>query len=214
MECITEVMKIDFKVFDPNAAEKIRDILSRDGVIIYPTETLYGLGGDCFSQKVIKRIFAIKFRSLSKPLSVVVCDLDMVDKIVREKPLMFNKLAQNFWPGALTLILKAASLLPAELLGHGGTVAVRQTGLTWLRRLISYCGFPIISTSANLSGRKSILDPDQAYDLFRGKVDLVIDGGRLAGDQPSTIVDLTLPEPKILREGVISKEELIPYLKG
>lgn len=213
MEIITEVMKIDFKVFDPNAAEKIENILNRDGVIIYPTETLYGLGGNCFSQKVIKRIFAIKYRSLSKPLSLVVSDLDMVDKIIKEKPITFNKLAQNFWPGALTLVLKAAPLLPRELLGPGRTVAVRQTGLAWLRRLISYCGFPLISTSTNLSGRKSILDPNHAYDLFKGKVDLVIDGGKLPGDLPSTIIDLTLHEPKILREGVISEEKLLPYLK-
>ena len=213
MECATEVIKIDFKVFDPNAAEKIRDILKRDGVFIYPTETLYGLGGDCFSQKVIKRIFAIKFRSLSKPLSVVISDLDMMDKIVKEKPLIFKKIAQNFWPGALTLVLKAAPHLPAELLGPSGTIAVRQTGSAWLRRLISFCGFPLISTSANLSGRKNILDPAHVYNLFKGKVDLVIDGGKLSGDLPSTIIDLTLPEPKILREGVFSKEDLSPYLK-
>jgi len=213
MVCATEVIKIDFKVFDPNAAEKIRDILKRDGVFIYPTETLYGLGGDCFSRKVIKRIFSVKYRSLSKPLAVVVSDLDMMDKIVNEKPVIFHKLAQNFWPGALTLVLKAAPHLPVELLGPGGTIAVRQTGSAWLRRLISFCGFPLISTSANLSGRKNILDPAHAYDLFKGKVDLVIDGGILAGDRSSTIVDLTLPEPKILREGVFSKEELSPFLK-
>ena len=212
MHRTTERIKININVFDPDEAEKIRDILKRDGVVIYPTETLYGLGGDCFSPKVIKRIFAIKYRSFSNPLSVVVSDLDMLDKIAKEKPSIFNTLANNFWPGALTLVLKAAPLLPSELLGPGGTIAVRLTGLTWLRRLIFFCGFPLISTSANVSGQPSILEPDQAYALFKGKVDLVIDGGRLSGDRPSTIVDLTLPEPKILREGVISKEVLLPYL--
>lgn len=212
MQRTTERIKINIKVFDPAESKKISDILKRDGVIIYPTETLYGLGGNCFSQKVIKRIFAIKYRSLSKPLSVVVSDLDMMDKIVKEKPITFNTLAKHFWPGPLTLVLKAAPILPSELLGPGGTIAVRQTGLTWLRRLISFCGFPLISTSANVSGQPSVLEPDQAYALFKGKVDLVIDGGRLPGDRPSTIVDLTPPEPKILREGVISKEELLPYL--
>jgi len=121
-------------------------------------------------------------------------------------------LVKNLWPGPLTLVLKAAPLLPSKLLGPGGTIAVRQTGLSWLRRLISFCGFPLISTSANVSGQSSVLEPDQAYALFKGKVDLVIDGGRLPGERPSTIVDLTLPEPEILREGVITKEELIPYL--
>ena len=214
MQRTTERIKINSNVFDPDEAEKIRDILKRDGVVIYPTETLYGLGGDCFSPKVIKRIFTIKYRSFSKSLSVVVSDLDMMDKIVKERPLTFNTLVKNFWPGPLTLVLKAGPLLPSKLLGPGGTIAVRQTGLNWLRRLISFCGFPLISTSANVSGQPSVLDPDQAYALFKGKVDLVIDGGRLPGDRPSTIIDLTLPEPVILREGVISKEELLSNLKG
>lgn len=209
----TELMKIDCNEFDPVKAEMIRTVLNRNGVIIYPTETIYGLGGNCFSLEVIKRIFDIKYRSKSKALAVVVSDLDMLAKIVREKPASFERLSKNFWPGALTLILNAAPNLPNDMLGPEGTIAVRQPGLDWLRRLISFCGFPLISTSSNLSGKENILDAKQAFDVFKGKVELVIDGGRVHGTLPSTIVDLTLPEPKIIRKGAVPSEKIIPYFK-
>jgi len=215
MEALSEFMKIDLKEFDLHKAGKIRNILKQDGVIIYPTETIYGLGSNCFSHKAIRRIFDIKSRSKSKALAVVISDLDMLKKIVREGrlPSYFEKLSQNFWPGPLTLILNAASHLPADLLGPGGTIAVRQPGLDWLRSLIAFCGFPLISTSSNLSGKKSILNAKQAFEVFQGKVDLVIDGGKVPGILPSTIVDLTLPDPKIVRKGIIPPKKIIPYLK-
>jgi tRNA threonylcarbamoyl adenosine modification protein (Sua5/YciO/YrdC/YwlC family) len=213
MEILTEFMTIDLEEFDLHKARKIRDILDQDGVIVYPTDTIYGLGGNCFSLKVIKRIFTIKKRSRSKALSVVVSDLEMLNEIVRETPDSFEDLSKNFWPGALTLILKAASHLPSDLLGPEGTIAVRQPGLDWLRRLIAYCEFPLISTSSNVSGKENIFDAKQAFDRFQRKVELVIDGGRVYSTLPSTIVDLTLPEPKIIREGAIPAEKIIYYLQ-
>ncbi|MBN2246113.1 MAG: threonylcarbamoyl-AMP synthase [Candidatus Aminicenantes bacterium] len=213
MKTLTEFMKIDLNEFDLPTARKIRDILDQNGVIIYPTDTIYGLGGNCFSLKVIKRIFKIKNRSRFKALAVVVSDLDMLNEIVRETPDSFEDLSKKFWPGALTLILKAATHLPSDLLGPGGTIAVRQPGLDWLRRLIAYCGFPLISTSSNVSGKENIFNAEQAFGRFRGKVELVIDGGKVPTALPSTIVDLTSPEPKIIRKGAVPAEKIIPYLQ-
>jgi L-threonylcarbamoyladenylate synthase len=184
------------------------------GVIVYPTETFYALGANCFSKQAIQAIYRLKKRPPSKPLSVVISDLDMIQEIVSEIPLAFEPLIANFWPGPLTLVLKAAPRVPKELRGSSGSIGVRLTEHEWLRSLVRHTSFPITATSANISGEKDISDPSNAWQQFSRKVELVVDGGVTRGRLPSTVLDLSAEGVRIIREGAVPLSQLKRYLSS
>lgn len=187
----------------PFPAGEIAARLLAGAVIAYPTETFYALGAAAFAEKAVDRVFRLKKRDASKPLSFIVSDLDMVKEVAAALPPAFLALAGEFWPGPLTLVLPAAKGLPDGLLGPGRTIALRIPPLAWLRDLVREMSEPLTATSANLAGEREIADPKEVRALFEGRVDLVIDGGPAPGGRPSTIVDLSGGAPRILREGMI-----------
>jgi L-threonylcarbamoyladenylate synthase len=128
----------------------------------------------------------------------------MVGELCGPFPAAYRVLAGEFWPGPLTLVLPASSRLPDFLLGPGRTVAVRIPPLPWLRALVREISQPLTATSANLSGEEAVAEADQVIAIFGGKVEIVVDGGRTPGGGPSTVVDLSSPEPRVLREGAVS----------
>lgn len=202
---------------DPRTPFPARDVAARLGagaVAAYPTETFYALGAAAFSGRAIERIYRLKERQTSKPLSFIVSDLDMVREIAVPPPLHFADLAGEFWPGPLTLVLPAAPGLPDRLLGPNRTIAVRIPPLVWLRDLVREMSEPLTATSANLSGENEIADPAGIRDLFEGRVDLIIDGGPAPGGRPSTIVDLAAGAPRVLREGAIPAARIEAALGG
>lgn len=209
----TKIIKIDPHRMDPSHMDMIVGVLRKGGVIAYPTDTFYGLGVNCFSQKAVQRIYRLKKRQSSKPLSVLVSDRDMVRSLAKEIPLLFWELTEQFWPGPLTVVLKASSSLPREMLGPGDSVGIRLPGVSWLQDLIAETDFPITATSANISGEKEIEDPLRVWDVFSGKVDLIVDGGKTEGIQPSTVVDLSSSRLEILREGAVPRSRLDKYLE-
>jgi L-threonylcarbamoyladenylate synthase len=184
-------------------ASDIAAALRRGAVIAYPTETFYALGAAACSRKGVGKIFRLKKRDASKPLSFIVSDMDMVGDVVSSLPPTFPTLAAEFWPGPLTLVLPAAEGLPEPARGPGRTIAVRIPPLAWLRDLVRELGEPLTATSANLSGNKELADPADVRRLFEGRLDLIIDGGPAPGGAPSTIVDLSGAAPRVLREGKI-----------
>jgi L-threonylcarbamoyladenylate synthase len=186
--------------------------LAEEGVIVYPTETFYGLGANCLSRRALRRIFEIKKRPAEKGLPVLVPDLAMAKRLTAETPPAFEALTVRFWPGPLTVILKAAPALPAELVGPGRTIGVRLPAVGWLQELIRETGAPLVTTSANISGQGEIESPEQVRRVFEGKVDLILDGGRTPGAKPSTVIDLTGEKPVLVREGVVGKKELEEFL--
>jgi len=197
-----------------NAGE-IRDIaaaLLAGAVAAYPTETFYALGAAAFSPKAVARVFHLKGRNAAKALSVVASDLEMVKAIAGPPPPGFVLLAGEFWPGPLTLILPAAPSVPEFLAGPGRTIAVRIPPLSWLRALVREIGEPLTATSANLSGGKELSDPLEVEALFKGKVDLIVDGGPTPGGRSSTIVDLAAARPRIVREGAIPADRIAALL--
>ena len=201
-------MKSQVIVLDPareNTVQisEIAAVLRAGGIMAYPTETYYGLGAAAFASTAVKRIFRIKGRDPGKPLSLVASGMDMVREITAELPALYWILAEEFWPGPLTLVLKASPSLPSFLAGPGGSVAVRIPPLGWIRRLANEISQPLTATSANLSGTNEIADPAEVTTLFSGAVELIVDGGRTPGGAPSTIVDLTGDKPRVLREGII-----------
>jgi L-threonylcarbamoyladenylate synthase len=202
--------------FGENVAQvgEIAAALLEDAVTAYPTETFYALGVAAFSKKAVKSVYNLKKRDAGKPLSVIASDLDMVGEISASPPPSFRLLAGEFWPGPLTLVLTAAAGLPEFLLGPGRTIAVRIPPLSWLRALVKEIGQPLTATSANLSGEKELADPAEVIALFRDKVEIVVDGGPSPGGVPSTIVDLTSPEPRILRIGTIPEIRIRAVLRA
>lgn len=204
----TRIIRIPPDTVVSDSHEEIAAILRHDGVLAFPTDTFYGLGVNAFSATAVGKIYEIKQRDRGKPLSIVVADFEAATSVAADPPDVFRTLADEFWPGPLTLIVRAKPLFPAGMLGPGSTVAIRVPALTWLRKLLAEVGFPLTATSANLSGSGEIDSPDVVRRAFEGLVDLVIDGGRTPGGAPSTIVDLTGPAPRVLREGAVPSERL------
>jgi L-threonylcarbamoyladenylate synthase len=192
--------------------EKIVGILRTGGVIVYPTDTFYGLGVGCFFGRAVKKIYQLKGREWKKPLSVVIADLEMLGTVASSIPPGFFHLADEFWPGPLTVILKASTDLPKKLLGGGESVAVRLPDFPWLQELIRSFGFPLTATSANLSGEEDISRPEEVRRIFEGRVDLIVDGGPTPGGRPSTVLDLTVSPPVIRREGAVSSQRINEFI--
>jgi L-threonylcarbamoyladenylate synthase len=210
----TQIIRINPEVIERDKIEKIAKYLKMGQVIVYPTETFYALGANCFSQKAIQAIYRLKKRPPSKPLSVVISDLDMIRELVSKIPSNIEPILSNFWPGPLTLVLKAAPQVPQEIQGPSGSIGIRWTEHLWLRALVRCASFPITATSANISGEKDISNPDYAWHVFDGKVDLIVDGGETKGDLPSTVLDLSEKKIRIIREGAIPFSQIKKYLSS
>jgi L-threonylcarbamoyladenylate synthase len=210
----TQVIKINLNQIELNKIEWISKVLHSNGLVIYPTETFYALGASCYSQKVIERVFRLKRRESSKPISVIVSGMKMVEEITSERPDLFYSVAERFWPGPLTLVLKASEKFPEYITGPNKTIGIRWPEHKWMNAMVKETGFPITATSANVSGSSEISTPGKAIEVFKGKVDLLVDGGETKGGLPSTVLNLVSGKPKILREGAVSSQEFEPYFKS
>lgn len=196
---MTEVIKAD----DPGSHERTASVLGAGGVVIYPTETLYGIGALATDEAAVKRVFGAKGRPAGNPVPVLVRDLEMLSAIAELNEAALT-LAARFWPGPLTMVLKEKGALPAAVTAESGKVAVRISGHPFVRSLFKYLSQPITSTSANPSGAGNIFDPQYIYKTFSGAVELVIDSGNIPPSKGSTIVDLTVTPHVIVREGDIA----------
>lgn len=193
---------VDFKAPGERELGVVVRVLRKGGVIVYPTDTFYGLGADCFSPKAARKIFRLKGRDWKKPLSVVIADRDMLGRVAADIPPVFEGVADRFWPGPLTMVFHASASVPEEIHAGSGSIAVRLPDHPWLRRLIRAAGGPLTATSANPSGEGEISDPHLAARFFSGRVDCVVNGGHTPGGKPSTVLDLR-DRPRIIREGAV-----------
>ena len=188
--------------------QKASDILKLGGMIIYPTDTLYALGGDALSEELIQKVFTAKNRPLSKPLPIAVSDIRMMEKFAKINNDV-KKIADKFLPGAVTLILKKKKKLPESLTSGLNKVAVRIPGNKAAIELIRISGRPLITTSANFTGNPPPISIEEV-PLELG-ADLALDHGVLGERVPSTIVDVT-GKPRIVREGKISNKKILSEL--
>jgi len=193
---------------------RILRVLECGGILVYPTETFYALGAPADSEAGTGEIYRLKERDRGKPLPVAVADLPMARACADAPAAPFEELAREFWPGPLTLIVKARPGFPAAVLGPGGSIALRVPGRAWLRSLLARFGRPLTATSANISGQGEISRGDEAVRQFRGKVGLIVDGGKTPGGLPSTIVDLSASPPLVVRAGAVPADALAPFLAG
>lgn len=208
----TRIVHIDPKDAAPALVRELSAELLRGAVMAYPTETFYGLGAAALSKEAVGRVFRMKKRDPAKALSVIAADLDMVKAVSTDRPVSFRILSAEFWPGPLTLVLKAAAWLPDHLAGPSRSIAVRIPPASWLRALAGELSQPITATSANLAGGGELSDPRDVVELFSGTVEVIVDGGTTPGGAPSTIVDLTGPEPQIIREGKVPRDRILAAL--
>ena len=187
-----------------------------------PTDTLYGLAGDPFNAVAVQRVFAIKGRTADRALPLIASDAAQVSAHLGALPPAALPLARSFWPGPLTLLMRASDRLAPEVSGGTGCVGVRVPACEVARRLCDVCERPLTATSANLSGRPATDDPDEvarSLGLAGGEVegtpgvDLLLDAGKTPGGPPSTIVDITMGEPRLVRAGAISWEAVLACLR-
>ena len=200
----TELFKIDEHNIDAAAKEilkKAGDIIKEGGLVAFPTETVYGLGGDALNPESSKKIYAAKGRPSDNPLIVHVATMEDVEKIVDEVPEAAYKLAEAYWPGPLTMIMNKNDKVPHETTGGLDTVAIRMPNNEIALELIRQSGGYIAAPSANTSGRPSPTLARYCVEDLSGKIEMIIDGGQVGIGLESTIVDLTSEEPMILRPG-------------
>jgi L-threonylcarbamoyladenylate synthase len=207
----TELFKIDEHNIDAAAKEiltKAGSIIREGGLVAFPTETVYGLGGDALNPESSKKIYAAKGRPSDNPLIVHVASMEDVEAIVDEVPEAAYRLAEAFWPGPLTMIMNKNDKVPHETTGGLDTVAIRMPNNEIALELIRQSGGYIAAPSANTSGRPSPTLARYCVEDLSGKIEMIIDGGQVGIGLESTIVDLTSEEPMILRPGYITQDML------
>lgn len=190
------------------ALYKAAEIIRTGGLVAFPTETVYGLGGNALDKEASKKIYAAKGRPSDNPLIVHICRLEDTEKIASFIPDIYYRLAEAFWPGPMTMILRKSSLVPRETTGGLDTVAIRFPSNKIAQALIRAEGGFIAAPSANRSGRPSPTLAQYCREDLDGRVEMIIDGGQVGIGVESTIVDLTEEKPTILRPGYITKEML------
>ena len=188
--------------------EKAGQILKEGGLVAFPTETVYGLGGDAFREESSAKIYEAKGRPSDNPLIVHICRWEDMDRICARIPDSARILAEHFWPGPLTMILPKKPEVPDRTTGGLPTVAVRMPSDPVAAKLIEYAGGFVAAPSANLSGRPSPTRVSYVIEDLSGRVDMILDGGENEIGLESTIIDLSTEQPMVLRPGHITREEL------
>lgn len=193
-----------------NAIPRAFEILQAGGLVAFPTDTVYGVGALAFNDRAVESIYAAKDRPIEKAIPVLIGDLDDLEKVGRDIPDSARKLAHRFWPGPLTILIPKRPDLP-ESVSATATVGVRVPDHEVARALLQVVG-PLAVTSANISGSTNPLTAQEVYEQLAGRIELILDGGITPGGVPSTLVDCTLSELMILREGPISLNDLLTAL--
>ncbi len=195
------------------AIERAAVAIRRGQVVAIPTDSLYVLVADPFNLQAAGRVFAAKGREANRSLPMLVADALMAEELVKEPPARFHLLIHKFWPGPLTIIVPASAKVPLKVTGNTGRLGLRQSRSRTAQAIIGWLGQPLISTSANVSGKPTCRSGIEVFGTMDGRVDLVLDGGSCIG-LGATTVDITEPYWKVIREGAITEKEIAHWLKG
>lgn len=222
-----KIIQIDLNKDFIEELKEVVSVLNSGGVIIYPTDTLYGIGGNALDEDVVRRVFEIKERSFSKPLPMIVRNIEWAKELAhvsKKNEEILNKIwpwnlgiaPVHILPGKITAVLPKKDIVPNLLTAGQPTIGMRVPDYPLLDSLLKLFGYPIISTSANISGQESTNDIDKIIGVFSKRLtkqpDLVLDVGILPKSEPSTILDLTTGRPKILRVGPSRPDQLLKLL--
>ncbi|AJD25713.1 L-threonylcarbamoyladenylate synthase [Clostridium botulinum] len=204
----TKVMRLDENNIDEHVISKAGDILRQGGLVVFPTETVYGLGANALDKNAVKKIFKAKGRPQDNPLIVHISKMKDIEKLVQKIPSVAEKLMDKFWPGPLTIILKKKDIIPNETSAGLDSIGIRMPSNKIAMKLISMAGVPIAAPSANLSGKPSPTDVETCIEDLDGKVNIILGGDNSEVGVESTVIDCTINPPCILRPGGITLEML------
>lgn len=192
--------------------EEVVQILKSDGIIIFPTETVYGIGGNALSNKVVDKVYEAKKRPRDKAVNIMVANADQIEKYAIITSDLEQKIINKFMPGPITIILKKRPDFGDYFTADNDTIGVRIPNQKIINEILNRVDFPLIAPSANISGKDSGIEASVIADDFKDTVDAIIDGGRAELSTSSTIVKVVNDEIIILREGTISKKEILENL--
>ena len=203
-----EILSTHTPALFQKAVRRAAELLRAGEVVALPTETVYGLAANALDARAVARIFQVKGRPAHNPIIVHVVGGEMAARCVQTWPEPAARLARSFWPGPLTLVLPRAEIIPDNVTAGGATVGVRWPGHPFIQAVIRECGFPLAAPSANLSNQLSPTNAGHVRAQLDGKIPLIVDGGQAQVGIESTVLDLTVTPPRILRPGMIHAESL------
>lgn len=204
----SNILKVDTEEKLRLGLKKAAEVINSGGMVAFPTESFYGLAVSVKDEKAIQRLFDVKKRRSDQPILMLVPSVESLNQIVVHIPKIARLLMSRFWPGGLTLIFEAKPDLPQGLTAGTGKIGVRLSSHPIARALAEAVGMPITGTSANISGEAACSSAKEVHHSLGEKVDLILDGGKTAGGKGSTILDVTVDPPQILREGMVGREQL------
>lgn len=182
-------------------------MIAAGGVLAFRTDTFYGLGADPFNRDALRRVNELKGRD-GKPILVVVSDEESVERFIANKSRLFDAITRRHWPGALTLVVEAKREVPLELTAGSNTVGLRLPDDEEVRSFVRATGGALTATSANLAGEPPASSAEEVARSFPTGLDLIVDGGPSRGDKPSTVLALDGNEPRLIREGAVTRSDL------
>jgi L-threonylcarbamoyladenylate synthase len=191
-----------------NARSRAASLIAAGGVVAFRTDTFYGLGADPFNAEALRRLKKLKGRDDGKPILVIISDAAQALRFMAGRSELFDRLSAKYWPGPLTIVVRARREVPAELTAGTETVGIRLPDDERARVFVQICGGALTATSANLSGEPPAQTAQQVALSFPDGLGLILDGGEARGGQPSTVLDLSGPEPRLIRAGALSKQAL------
>jgi L-threonylcarbamoyladenylate synthase len=208
-----EIVKISSEKPESSLVRYAADQIRAGEVLGMPTDTFYGLAADPFNLRAVDRVYEIKSRSRHKPLSLLIGSIDQAEELCKPLPEEFYLLARRYWPGPLTIIVKAASRLPLKVTANTGNVALRVPNAKIPLAVVQAAQIPITATSANLSGETECTTAEAVRDQLQGRISIIVDGGTSPREIASTIVDLTDEEARwsVQREGAIPAHEISEF---
>jgi len=205
---VTPVIKIDPSHPDLVLIERAAEILREGRVMAFPTETFYGLGADAKNETAVKKIFRIKGREFNNPIPIIIGTREELGGLVEEIPEAAQRLISVFWPGPLTLVFRASKAVSPRLTANTGLIGIRISSHPIARMLAQALGAPLTATSANLSGETECTTARQVVHSIGPFIDGIIDGDKTPGHKGSTVINIAVSPPRILRIGVISENEI------
>ena len=206
------ILKTDTQDSLQRAIQDAARVILSGGVVAVPTESFYGLAVHALNEKAIERLFAVKGRREDNPLLILISSKESLNRYVSEVSEKAQGLVERFWPGGLTMVFFADPILPPSLTAGTGKIGVRLSSHPVPRELARAVGAPITGTSANRSGRPSCSTAEEVVEAVGEDIDLILDRGRTPGGKGSTVLDVTLDPPVVLRDGIVSGDELRPFL--
>ncbi len=211
---LAEVLKISPDGPEAHIVQYAASLIARGQVVGIPTDTYYGLAADPFNLAAVEMVYRLKGRPEQKALPILVSSIEQAVGLVRDLPDNFLKLASQFWPGALTLVVDASHRIPLKVTGNTGRIALRWPNSKVAGSLVESCGIPVTGTSANISGFPACSNAEQLVKQMGDRLPLILDGGETGASLASTIVDLRGEVWRILREGTVHEKEIRKILEG